>query len=191
MEWYVLIVFLIGGLLILLALGLPIAFSFLLLNFIGAYIFMGGTNGLALATQQIFTSLTSFTLSPIPLFILMGEILNRGGCGEKLVEFSERLVGGLTGGLAHANIVASMFFGGISGVATADTAAIGSVLIPTMTKSGYDAKFATVVTVTSSIIARTVWASSRRSDCSMPARNLRTLRRFRLVLRSDTCGFLS
>lgn len=107
---------------------------------------------LMLIAQRTATALDSFPLLAVPLFILMGEILNRGGCGEKLVNFSKRLVGGLTGGLAHANILASMFFGGISGVATADTAAIGSVLIPTMVKAGYDAKFSTVVTVTSSII---------------------------------------
>jgi len=107
---------------------------------------------LMLLAQRTATSLDSFPLLAVPLFILMGEILNRGGCGEKLVAFSERAVGGITGGLAHANILASMFFGGISGVATADTAAIGSVLIPTMEKAGYDIKFATVVTVTSSII---------------------------------------
>jgi C4-dicarboxylate transporter DctM subunit len=107
---------------------------------------------LMLLAQRTATSLDSFPLLAVPLFILMGEILNRGGCGEKLVVFSKRVVGGTTGGLAHANILASMFFGGISGVATADTAAIGSVLIPTMEKAGYDIKFATVVTVTSSII---------------------------------------
>jgi C4-dicarboxylate transporter DctM subunit len=107
---------------------------------------------LMLIAQRAATGLDSFPLLAVPLFILMGEILNRGGCGEKLVHFSKRLVGGITGGLAHANILASMFFGGISGVATADTAAIGSVLIPTMVKAGYDAKFSTVVTVTSSII---------------------------------------
>jgi C4-dicarboxylate transporter DctM subunit len=111
-----------------------------------------GDISLMLLAQRTATGLDSFPLLAVPLFILMGEILNRGGCGEKLVEFSKRLVGGITGGLAHANIVASMFFGGISGVATADTAAIGSVLIPTMIKAGYDAKFSTVVTVTSSII---------------------------------------
>jgi len=111
-----------------------------------------GDISLMLLAQRTATGLDSFPLLAVPLFILMGEILNRGGCGEKLVEFSQRLVGGITGGLAHANIVASMFFGGISGVATADTAAIGSVLIPTMVKAGYDAKFSTVVTVTSSII---------------------------------------
>ncbi|MDF1591150.1 MAG: TRAP transporter large permease [Desulfobacterales bacterium] len=111
-----------------------------------------GDISLMLLAQRTATSLDSFPLLAVPLFIMMGEIMNRGGCGEKLVEFSQRLVGGITGGLAHANIVASMFFGGISGVATADTAAIGSVLIPTMLKAGYDAKFSTVVTVTSSII---------------------------------------
>ena len=128
----------------------PVVFA-LALSCLSVLLWRGDTT-LMLLAQRTATGLDSFPLLAIPLFILMGEILNRGGCGEKLVNFSERLVGGITGGLAHANIVASMFFGGISGVATADTAAIGSVLIPTMIKAGYDPKFSTVVTVTSSII---------------------------------------
>ena len=128
----------------------PVVYS-LALSCLSVLLWKGETT-LMLIAQRTATSLDSFPLLAVPLFILMGEILNRGGCGEKLVEFSQRLVGGMTGGLAHANIIASMFFGGISGVATADTAAIGSVLIPTMIKSGYDPKFSTVVTVTSSII---------------------------------------
>jgi hypothetical protein len=69
MEWWATLMFLIGGLIFFLALGLPIAFAFLLINFIGAYIFMGGLDGVSLSVQQIFTSLVSFSLAPIPLFV--------------------------------------------------------------------------------------------------------------------------
>lgn len=139
-----------GSFLFFIIIRIPVVFA-LALSSLTVLLWQGDVT-LMLLAQRTATGLDSFPLLAVPLFILMGEILNRGGCGEKLVEFSERLVGGMTGGLAHANIMASMFFGGISGVATADTAAIGSVLIPTMVKSGYAAEFATVVTVTSSII---------------------------------------
>lgn len=139
-----------GSFVFFIAIRVPVVFA-LALSCLSVLLWKGDIT-LMLLAQRAATGLDSFPLLAVPLFILMGEILNRGGCGEKLVAFSERLVGGVTGGLAHANIMASMFFGGISGVATADTAAIGSVLIPTMVKAGYDAKFSTVVTVTSSII---------------------------------------
>jgi len=139
-----------GSFIFFIIIRIPVVFALALSSLV--VLLWQGDITLMLLAQRTATGLDSFPLLAVPLFILMGEILNRGGCGEKLVEFSERLVGGLTGGLAHANILASMFFGGISGVATADTAAIGSIMIPTMTKSGYDAKFSTVVTVTSSII---------------------------------------
>lgn len=139
-----------GSLFFLLMLRMPVIFA-LGLSSLLALLWQGDTTLMVLA-QRMITSLDSFPLLAIPLFIMMGEILNRGGCGERLVKFSERLVGGVTGGLAHANVLASMFFGGISGVATADTAAIGSIMIPMMKRAGYDVKFSTVITITSSII---------------------------------------
>lgn len=139
-----------GSFLFFLIIRVPVIFS-LGLSALTALLWSGDTT-LMLIAQRTATGLDSFPLLAVPLFMFMGEILNRGGCGDSLVYFSQRLVGGLTGGLAHANILASMFFGGISGVATADTAAVGSVLIPTMVKAGYGAPFSTVVTVTSSVI---------------------------------------
>lgn len=139
-----------GSFFFLLILKMPVIFA-IGLSSLFAILWQGDTT-LMLLAQRTIASLDSFPLLAVPLFILMGEILNRGGCGEKLVKFSEELVGGVTGGLAHANVLTSMFFGGISGVATADTAAIGSVMIPMMKKAGYDVKFSTVITITSSII---------------------------------------
>jgi len=137
LEWYVLIVFLIGGLLFLLALGLPIAFSFLLLNFIGAYIFMGGTNGLALATQQIFTSLTSFTLSPIPLFILMGEVMLHSGMAIRTLDVIDKWIGRLPGRLSLIVIAGGTLFSTLSGSTIANTAMLGETMVPEMTSRGY------------------------------------------------------
>jgi len=143
-------ILLFGSFFFLIMLGMPVIFALGLSSLI--ILLWQGDITLMLLAQRTIASLDSFPLLAVPLFILMGEILNRGGCGEKLVTFSERLVGGVTGGLAHANVLASMFFGGISGVATADTAAIGSIMIPMMKRAGYDVKFSTVITITSSII---------------------------------------
>lgn len=137
MEWPVLLVFLIGGLLFLLALGLPIAFSFLLLNFIGAYIFMGGPKGLTLATQQIFTSLTSFTLSPIPLFILMGEVMLHSGMAVRTLDVIDKWIGRIPGRLSLIVIVGGTLFSTLSGSTIANTAMLGETMVPEMTSRGY------------------------------------------------------
>jgi tripartite ATP-independent transporter DctM subunit len=115
-------------------------------------LFCKGNITIMLVVQRMATSMESFALLAIPLFVLTGELINSSGSGRRLVRFADALVGHITGGLAHANILASMFFGGISGAASADTAAIGSILIPTMSESGYSKSFSTIVTITSSPI---------------------------------------
>jgi len=106
--------------------------------------------------QQIVSTLDSTPLLAIPLFVLLGEIIARSSLGTRLVDFCNALVGWMRGGLAQANVAASMFFGGISGAATADTAAIGSVMIPAMKKEGYPGPFAAVVTCTSSVMGNLI-----------------------------------
>ena len=95
MEWWAIFLLLIGGLLLLLALGLPIAFSFLLINFIGAFFFMGGVKGLSLSVQQIFSSLTSFALAPIPLFVFMGELMLHTGMAKRTLDVFDKWIGKL------------------------------------------------------------------------------------------------
>ncbi|MCR5732185.1 MAG: TRAP transporter large permease [Sphaerochaetaceae bacterium] len=92
----------------------------------------------------------SFSLMAVPFFITMGVLMGSGGISEKLIALANSLVGWMRGGLAQVNIVASYFFGGISGSASADTASLGSILIPMMVDEGYDADFSTAVTITSS-----------------------------------------
>lgn len=84
--------------------------------------------------QRMFTGLDMFPLMAIPLFLLAGSLMEAGGITQRLVDFSNKLVGHFKGGLAHTNIIASMLLAGISGAAVADAAAIGSLLIPTMKK---------------------------------------------------------
>ena len=94
--------------------------------------------------------ISSFSLMAVPFFITMGVLMGSGGISEKLIALADACVGWMRGGMAMVNIVASYFFGGISGSASADTASIGSIMIPMMVDQGYDADFSTAVTITSS-----------------------------------------
>lgn len=94
--------------------------------------------------------ISSFSLMAVPFFITMGVLMGSGGISEKLIALANSCVGWMRGGMAMVNIVASYFFGGISGSASADTASLGSILIPMMVDQGYDADFSTAVTITSS-----------------------------------------
>jgi tripartite ATP-independent transporter DctM subunit len=100
--------------------------------------------------QRTVSGVNSFSLLAIPFFILAGEIMGRGGISRRLVEFSNALIGRVRGGLAEVNVLASMFFGGISGSAVADVSSIGTMLIPMMIDKGYDDDYSVAVTVTSS-----------------------------------------
>lgn len=105
---------------------------------------------LATLFQRMVNGVQSFSLMAIPFFILAGEIMGQGGISSRLIKLANACVGWMRGGLAQVNILASMFFGGISGSAVADTSSIGAILIPMMNDSGYDNDFSVAVTVTSS-----------------------------------------
>ncbi|MDR1832436.1 MAG: TRAP transporter large permease subunit [Fusobacteriaceae bacterium] len=100
--------------------------------------------------QQMVKGISSFSLMAVPFFITMGMLMGSGGISNKLIALADACVGWMRGGLAMVNIVASYFFGGISGSASADTASIGAIMIPMMVDQGYDADFSTAVTITSS-----------------------------------------
>ncbi|MCD7955701.1 MAG: TRAP transporter large permease [Lachnospiraceae bacterium] len=100
--------------------------------------------------QQMVKGINSFSLMAVPFFITMGCLMGTGGISEKLIALADSIVGWMTGGMAMVNIVASYFFGGISGSAAADTASLGSILIPMMVDQGYDDDFSVAVTITSS-----------------------------------------
>ncbi len=134
------LILLFAGLLALIGLGFPVLLA------IGATAFGGilATDGLvpALFPQKMLAMLDSFSLLALPYFILAGELMSRGGLSKKLVFFAEAIVGHLRGGLGHASVVSSMIFAGVSGSSTADTSAIGSILIPSMKERGYKPGFA-------------------------------------------------
>ena len=113
--------------------GIPIGFS-LGVGSLAALLAKGAS--LSLIASRMFTGIDSFPIMAIPFFILTGELMNGTGITKRLVRLSDVLVGHFKGGLAHVNIVVSMFFAGITGSAVADTSAIGSMLIPTMVEQG-------------------------------------------------------
>jgi C4-dicarboxylate transporter DctM subunit len=115
-------------------------------------IFISGSLPAIIVPQRIFVAVDSFSMLAIPLFILAGELMNGGGITTKIVNFSRSLVGHIKGGLAQVNILASIFFAGISGTAAADSASLGAMLIPAMEKDGYDTDFAVAVTACSSCV---------------------------------------
>ena len=117
-----------------LIIGLPIAFAFLLINFIGAYLFMGGVNGLSLSVQQIFTSLVSFSLAPIPLFIFMGELMFHSGMARRALDVVDLLIGKLPGRLSMVIITGGALFSTLSGSTIANTAMLGGMMVPEMKK---------------------------------------------------------
>lgn len=129
--------------------GVPIAFSLGVVAIVGAFA-TGNMILLHTIPQQVFGGINYFPLLAIPLFILAGELMNKGQITERLVRFACILAGRLPGALAHGNILASMFFGGITGSGPADASAIGSVLIPAMKKEGYSAAFSAAVTANAS-----------------------------------------
>lgn len=106
---------------------------------------------LIVASQQMVQGISSYSLLAIPFFILTGQILSEGGLATRIVNFANLFAGRMKGGLAMVNSVACMIFGGMSGSAVADASAIGSLMIPMMTKKGYDPDFAVGVTISSAI----------------------------------------
>lgn len=117
-----------------------------------AYLASGNGRYLAVLPQQIFSRIDVFALMAMPLFILSGEIMNRGGVTRALIRLSMAIVGRLPGGLGHVNIMTSVFFAGISGSAVADAAALSNTLVPSMREQGYTNSYASAITAASSII---------------------------------------
>ena len=141
---------LLGSFFALMAIGLPIAYALGLSALAGA---LWIDIPLDAVMIQIASGVNKFSLLAIPFFVLAGAIMAEGGMSRRLVAFASVLVGFIRGGLSLVNILASTFFGGISGSSVADTASIGSVLIPEMERKGYPRPFATAVTISGSIQA--------------------------------------
>jgi tripartite ATP-independent transporter DctM subunit len=144
------IIILICTFFLLLFLGVPMAFSVGISAFCAIY--FGSEIPSVMIVQQIYSGLDSFSLMAVPLFILTGQLMNKGGITKRIINFSKIFVGHIRGGLSHVNVIASMIFAGISGSSTADAAGIGAILIPAMIEEGYEEDWAVCITAASSTV---------------------------------------
>ncbi len=132
-----------GGSTVLLFIGMPVALTFITVNIVGAWLYMGGEAGLAQLARSSVSSVTAFALTPIPLFVLMGEVLFHTGLALKVIEGVERLIRRIPGRLAVVAVVAGTVFSAISGSTIATTAMLGSLMLPVMLARGYHPTLAT------------------------------------------------
>ena len=135
---------------LLLLLGLPICFVLGICSIVYCLV-SGEPSLLFMLAEKIFRGMDNFVLLAIPMFIMTGEIMNRGGITNSLVAFADLLVGRIRGGLAYVNVLASTFFAGITGSALSDIASLGTILIPAMEEQGYDKEFSCAITAASAI----------------------------------------
>lgn len=136
------------GLFICLFIGIPVAYSLGLSALF--YFWVYQPDLLQIIPQKIFSGFNNYSMIALPLFILMGQLMNESGITRRIISFSNLIFGRLKGGLGCINVFASMIFGGISGSSSSDTASVGAILIPEMEKRGYPKKFASGITVASS-----------------------------------------
>ncbi|MCB0569251.1 MAG: TRAP transporter large permease subunit [Phaeodactylibacter sp.] len=152
MEIFILVL----SFLILLSIGVPIAWSIGISSVLTMLVSIPASPALTTVAQRMATGLDSFALLAIPFFILAGQIMNQGGIARRLVKFAKTLVGALPGGLAHVNILAAMMFGAIAGSAVAAASAIGSFMTDEMEKEGYSKEFSAAVNITSATTGLTI-----------------------------------
>jgi tripartite ATP-independent transporter DctM subunit len=137
MDWVINLVLLLGGLIVLLATGLPVAFAFLLINIVGFLAYMGGTRALPQLVLSVGDSVASFVFVPVPLFIFMGEIMFHSGLARRSMDTLELWIGRIPGRLSLLSVVAGTMFASLTGSGMANTAMLGSTLVPEMQRRGY------------------------------------------------------
>ena len=137
MEWWAYMAFFFGGLGVLLLMGLPVAFAFTLINIIGVYVFWGGEIGLSQLILSIDSSISTFVLVPVPMFILMGTVMFHSGVAYKMIDVLDEWMGRIAGRLALLAIGAGALLATLTGVAMGSVAMLGSTLAPEMERRGY------------------------------------------------------
>ncbi len=140
---------LLGSFLLLVALKVPIVLTFVISS---ALTILQMGMPLTSVPNHIFGGINSFPLLAVPFFLLLGQLMNYGGITEKLITFADKLLGHIRGGLGHVNVAVSMLFAGLSGSSVADTAGVGSMLIPAMARAGYPPAYTAAITAASSTL---------------------------------------
>ena len=136
MDWWLILFIILVGILFLFAIGLPVAFSFFVLNILAAFLLWGGQKGLDQFILSLYGSI-NFNMLPIPLFILMGEVMFRTGVAPRMIETLDKWIGRVPGRLSLLTVFGGAIFGALSGAATASVAMLGTVMLPEMEKRGY------------------------------------------------------
>jgi tripartite ATP-independent transporter DctM subunit len=142
MEWYYILIIVWALILVLFLSGMPVAFAFITINFIGIYIWMGGVSGFMTVISSAFDMLNNFLLVPVPLFVLMGMILFHSGAGWLVIDALDQWIGHIPGRLSVLAIAAGTAFSVVSGVPMGTTAMLGTVMMPEMRRRGYSPKMA-------------------------------------------------
>lgn len=145
---------LVVALLVFLSIGVAVAFSLIGASIVGLW--LDPLASFDILPQRMLGGIDSFLLIAIPFFMLAGELMNRGGVTQRIIDIARSLVAHLRGGIGQVNVVSNFFMAGMSGSSSADCAALGKILIPEMRKSGYDAPFAAATTAASSILANLI-----------------------------------
>jgi len=137
MTWWETLSLMMGGLVVLLALGVPVAFAFVAINIVGAVLFMGGEAGLGQLVRNFADAVTKNELAPIPLFLLMGELMFRSRMAEHAIDAVDRLISRVPGRLAVVAVSGGTIFSALSGSTIATTAMLGNTMLPDMLRRGY------------------------------------------------------
>jgi len=138
MDWWIILIIILLSLLLLMFIRVPVAFAFIIVNIVATFIFWNGEEGLKLLINSIESSLTTFTLVPIPLFILMGEIMFRSGVAPKMLNTLDKWLGNLPGRLSFLAVVGGALLSTLTASTMATTAMLGSMLVPEMEEKKYD-----------------------------------------------------
>jgi tripartite ATP-independent transporter DctM subunit len=142
MEWYWALAYLFGTIIVLIMAGVPVAFAFILANLAGVMVFMRGAGGLLQLFDNATDTLSSFTLVPVPLFILMGGLFFNAGLAERVFRGVDVILGRLPGRLSYLTVAGGTAFAALTGSSMANTAMLGSLMIPEMIRRGYKPKLA-------------------------------------------------
>jgi len=142
MAWTDALILMVGGVAVLLALGVPVAFAFIAVNAVGAYLFFGGEAGMTQLARNMVNSVTNFAFTPIPMFLLMGDLLFHTGLAIKSIDAVSLIIRRVPGRLSVIALVAGTIFSAVSGSTIATTAMLGALLLPEMLRRGYDRKLA-------------------------------------------------
>ncbi|MFN3400420.1 MAG: TRAP transporter large permease subunit, partial [Ferrovibrio sp.] len=137
MDWLYPFSFLIGSILVLMGLGLPVAFAFFVTNIAGLFLFFGGSRGVTQMVSNFSDAVTTYALAPLPMFLLMGSLFFRSGLGEKVINAIDLAIGNLRGRLSYVTLGSGSIFAALSGSSIANAGMMGSLMAPEMLKRQY------------------------------------------------------